>query len=218
MEGPGLIIRAGPSFFTDMKMHPSMNHFANAVLQGEYDIPGLRLGKGDTVIDVGANCGAFVEWALKRWMGCRVVAYEPNPDAYRYLWDNFGDEVRVSTIPYGVRSEAGSGSMYHGKNNLGEASYFYGDESRTINTQFVSGATLPRAAFLKIDCEGCEVEVLSSCPHLKEIKGVAVEYHSAELGYVCGAILEPTNTYRMDEYGQRGIIKWTPGNLTFTRN
>ena len=53
------------------------------VLRGEYEsgYTGERL----TVLDIGANIGAFSLWAAHRWPGCTINAYEPNPATFALL-------------------------------------------------------------------------------------------------------------------------------------
>lgn len=50
---------------------------------------GISLGKGDTVLDIGANIGLFALWASER-VGApgRVVAIEPLPPCYEALQHN----------------------------------------------------------------------------------------------------------------------------------
>lgn len=46
-------------------------------------------GMGSTIIDVGANIGAFSVWATNLlWRAARVIAVEPIPDTYRLLLAN----------------------------------------------------------------------------------------------------------------------------------
>jgi 2-polyprenyl-3-methyl-5-hydroxy-6-metoxy-1,4-benzoquinol methylase len=50
---------------------------------------GVRLGPGDSVLDVGANIGMFALWAAERVApGGRVVALEPLPPIYDALLHN----------------------------------------------------------------------------------------------------------------------------------
>jgi FkbM family methyltransferase len=56
----------------------------------EYFALGVRLAPGDTVLDVGANIGAF---ALRAAQACdgnlRILAFEPSPDTFEALEANF---------------------------------------------------------------------------------------------------------------------------------
>src|SRR5262245_51828356 len=48
-----------------------------------YTPPGLELRPEDTVVDIGANIGAFAVYAAQRTRG-RVLAIEPHPDNADY--------------------------------------------------------------------------------------------------------------------------------------
>jgi FkbM family methyltransferase len=59
----------------------------------EYFTVGTRLRPGDTVIDAGANMGAFALLAAQRCAGdIRLLCFEPSPETYRALEANFARE------------------------------------------------------------------------------------------------------------------------------
>ena len=156
----------------------SMIPYAEKIMNGEYDIPGLELSDGATVLDIGACCGEFTAWALERWPTCKVIAYEPNPEALKYLYENFQDNDRVNIVPKAV-SRSKSGSLSKGKNNLGECSF------RDIGDGVDCIAELPESEFVKIDVEGMEVEVLDILKRSSSVRGIAIEFHSKDLGNKC---------------------------------
>ena len=69
--------------------HPrGVANTAVEVAAGEYATPGFDISPGDSVVDVGANVGAFAVLAASR--GARVTAYEPHPETFAYLEHNAG--------------------------------------------------------------------------------------------------------------------------------
>jgi len=70
------------------------------VLEGEYDIP---LTEADveneplTVLDIGANCGAFTVFAKLKWPNCHVTAYEPLFANYTFFRFNTQRLVHVTS-------------------------------------------------------------------------------------------------------------------------
>jgi len=67
----------------------SARYLAREIFEYEtYAAQGLEVTKGDTVVDVGANIGLFSIWASD--LGARVLAFEPQQDAYQALVKNCG--------------------------------------------------------------------------------------------------------------------------------
>jgi pyochelin synthetase len=72
-----------------------------------YDVPGLALAPGDTVIDAGANIGMFALWAARRAPGIALYAYEPVPDVFAVLRANLQIHVpgaRAFNLGLGARA------------------------------------------------------------------------------------------------------------------
>ena len=63
--------------------------------QRPYDRNGITLGKGDVVVDVGANIGLFTIYALERIHHGRVISIEPATETFAVLARNLA--------PYGAR-------------------------------------------------------------------------------------------------------------------
>ena len=165
-----------------------------------------RFPPGGTVVDIGANLGAFALRAAR--LGARsVLAYEPNSAAFRCLQRNIevnglsgivqprqlavsavaGQEVRFPVAP----------SVYNRiatENDNGEF--------ETVSTISL-GEILAREAtqgidLLKVDCEGAEYEILygASPSDLRRVREIRMEYHSGReselIEYLRGAGFEIT--------------------------
>ncbi|GII64842.1 hypothetical protein Skr01_49270 [Sphaerisporangium krabiense] len=80
--------------------------------EDEYARFGIRVGPGDTVVDVGANVGLFALWAHDQAPGVHVVAVEPNPDVLPYLRANLElNDVRARIVPVAVTDRAGTATL-----------------------------------------------------------------------------------------------------------
>ena len=163
------------------KVPETMKPHVAKVLDGEYDVP-LGFGPGITILDIGANVGAFTVWAAKRWGGC-VTAIEPIRENFEMLEINTAElGGRVNLINAAVRSNVDNKIMYVGKNNCGEYSFFKGQSQteEVVEVDVMSTASLPlNSHIIKVDTEGCEVEIIRDLLQLgaRPIIFLA-EYHS----------------------------------------
>lgn len=155
----------------------NMAHHCAKVLVGEYDVP-INFPEPPTILDIGANVGAFSVWALGRWPGCRIMAYEPSPEAVSLLRENV-EAHGVEVHPVAVRALGGMAAMRAGKNNLGEASFHeLGEQAGDqFAVQCVEASTLPRVDIIKIDTEGCEMEILANLTYTNVARAILVEFH-----------------------------------------
>ncbi len=145
----------------------------------DYDLPFIEPPR--TILDIGANIGAFSLLAHQRWPEAMIHAWEPVDDNIGELINNTNfcaDQVKVNGAA--VRGFSGEADILLG--DRGVTCGFHQLGRQTANTErcrCVDAATLPRADYIKIDTEGCEVEILGRLD-LTETKAVAVEYHRRE--------------------------------------
>lgn len=173
--------------FDGYQCPPEMRHDACEVFSGVYDVPGYSSGGKLRVIDVGANCGAYVRWVTDRWPEAEVTCYEPNPDAFSCLLRNVRHlRLKAECHPVAVRRAAATGAMLRmGIHNMGEASFHdlgcQRGEGDAVFVDAVAAAGLPDCDVLKIDTEGCEVEIidayLGSRVHHPDV--ISLEFHRA---------------------------------------
>jgi FkbM family methyltransferase len=163
----------------------SMREHIALVLSGEYDVPGLEFEKPPCVLDIGANVGAFATWAAHRW-GAKsfIQCFEPNPEAFALLQKNVGP-YGIVTHPVAVRSGAGTAFLHFGRNNIGEASLYRGNEQVDdgVIVDCIAARDMPDCDILKIDTESCEVEILHGYFHASRrlsTKAILLEFHSEE--------------------------------------
>ena len=173
------------------------------------------LDPGDVVVDVGANIGNHTLY-LAAVAGCRVVAYEPNPELVSGLRGSIEanalqDQVTVREV--GVHSRSARGVLA-GLNaeNLGAQSIALAEAEGDFGVVALDEETFPgRVAAMKIDVEGAELEVLRGArdvitrdrPRLFVESGTLAGFQDVrgfleDLGYVLTGTynLTPTHSYR----------------------
>jgi len=169
------------------------------------------------VADIGASYGdTSIYFALK---GARkVYAYEPIPWVAEILEKN----IKINNLsniveiyPYAVSFNKGKATLIVPKNETGAASFYYDDKKfhvaekragalEVINI-CVQKATPPiEAEVAKIDCEGCEYDIILRFLKDKIYDEIILEYHSdyrelikklEELGYRVKFLKKDSSTH-----------------------
>ena len=146
-----------------------------------------RFPPGGTVVDIGANLGAFALRAAR--LGARtVLAYEPNGAAFRCLQRNV--EVNGLTgivFPRRLAVSAAAGqevrfplapSVYN-RIATGNESGDFETVGTTSLAEILAREATQGIDLLKIDCEGAEYGILfgAAPPDLRRIREIRMEYH-----------------------------------------
>jgi FkbM family methyltransferase len=190
-----------------------------AVLDGEYDVEGLELRTQPHILDIGANVGAFACWAMQRWPDARITCYEPHPVTFERLIRNLtrhfpesdawgvGLNAAVTTLPAPAR-------LYEGVHNRGGCSLENVGEQdfgRWVDVATIHPSKLDPCDVLKIDTEGCEVEILEHYTHLRGCTYVALEAHGREDREEIGRLLRGEGFALHSETPLRGAEdrRWT---------
>jgi FkbM family methyltransferase len=154
----------------------------DGVLAGEYEA-GFD-GENLTIVDIGANVGAFSIWANLRWPNSRIHAFEPNPATFAMLTANVGHLGNVTchqTAVYpGEPGERRLFSRYPGDGEAGLVDYIGNTfaelpEDRLVAVPTIDPSALPRCDVLKIDVEGGEAAILEAM-NLTEVSLILLEY------------------------------------------
>lgn len=134
---------------------------------------------GDLVFDIGANLGGKSAAFLS--LGAKVVAVEPNPNCIARLSKRFVREIdagRLILLPAAIGRSAGRARLRQFALDGGNASASdiftavleqeFGAPSAVFEVEMIAGASLferfGMPAFIKIDVEGMDAEVLSTVP------------------------------------------------------
>jgi len=143
--------------------------------------------KGKIVIDVGAFVGdSAIYFALRG--AKRVIAIEPHPGAFAEMLDNIklnNMEGVIVPVNAGLASRPGkicignigveaTGGIYHGPGDCPNAI-----PAVTLGELMDRFGIGPNDAVLKMDCEGCEHDViLNDYEHVRLFRELILEYHS----------------------------------------
>jgi FkbM family methyltransferase len=121
-----------------------------------------RLAHGDLVLDVGAHIGTHSVY-LAALCGCRVIAFEPHPEAFAALCENVrrnGVSAQVETRCCAVGADDGFATLEEAP-NLGETrAIASGNSSDVPLTRLDAPSSLGPVAALKVDIEGGELDAL----------------------------------------------------------
>jgi FkbM family methyltransferase len=159
------------------------------------DVPGLPIGPGDVVIDIGANQGFFTCYAAQK--GARVYAFEPVPELYQRLLRNVernGFSGQVVAVQAAVSDSEDEVEMVVSDSLGGGQSTIVPEFARHFQTSMgdairVRCTTLPqiledygiaRVRVCKIDAEGAELKIVGALGPgtVARIQGFALEYHA----------------------------------------
>ena len=184
-----------------METHYHINDFIFFVRQRSSDIPILKevilfdnykiVGKlkaHDIVIDIGGHIGSFSIFASS--MGTSVLTYEPVKRNFDLLEKN----VEINGFPVNIHKMAVMGHLdtqkvyvkdfnFGGSNmyNVNNDPDFSEDVFCTTLDKIFEDNHLSSCDFLKLDCEGSELEILENSGHLSDIKTIAMEYHGMKM-------------------------------------
>jgi len=147
------------------------------VAAGEYAAPGFEIARGDQVVDVGANVGAFAVLAARR--GASVVAYEPHPDTFAHLERNAAElEVRCVEAAVVARPPPG-GTVPLELNPDSDTGHRVGGSGIEVPAAALAEVVVGGCDLLKLDCEGAEFELLELTPteSWRGVRRIACEVH-----------------------------------------
>ena len=145
---------------------------------------------GSTIIDVGANIGAFSMYAA-RCGAKKVYAFEPNKESFDVLSKNIKENNLENTvIPYNlavgpidgefisIPKESSPYNKTYG--NLNDQTNYDIVETISLHT-FINKNDVKKIDFLKMDCEGAEYQIMYplGTDDLKLISNFRLENHDS---------------------------------------
>ena len=165
--------------------------FYENLVRRDYLAHGITLRPGDTVVDIGANIGAFTVLAAKTiGPSGRVIAFEPIPHTFERLRENvaLNSLQNVECRRAAVGAQEGTLTLRVASKSAYASAYIEGDRSAEESLQIVPCVTLEqvcrgegigRVHLLKVDCEGSEHEIFERLsPELAaKIDQIVMEVH-----------------------------------------
>lgn len=142
----------------------------------EYFVPFPFIPK--TILDIGANIGAFTQRAQQEWPKATVIACEPMPFNLVQLRQNVKPNTQI--ISAAIRSKTGIDNIYVGDNFVTGGFVDFGRQTKDqIVVECLAARKLPSCELVKIDTEGCEVEIITTLD-LSKTNAVCLEHHSKD--------------------------------------
>jgi len=130
---------------------------AETLLLNVYQLPNDLLD--GVIVDVGASIGDFVLFASSKAKRARIYAFEPNFDTFRYLQANVISNQISNVYAFNIFANG-----------------------YTFRSILINGYGETVIDFLKIDCEGCEYDLLLNCPDevLSGVRRISMEIHTVQ--------------------------------------
>jgi FkbM family methyltransferase len=153
--------------------------FQKIWIANEYRSP-FPLSSGPLIIDAGANIGLASIYLSTQYSGAKIIAIEPNQSNFALLCKNCAG-LNIELHRAALWSSAGTIEMFDA--GQGHWAYAAKDDRPSISVGTVRTITIPEiigtqhVAFLKLDIEGAEREVMLSASWLDQIDVIAIELH-----------------------------------------
>lgn len=172
------------------------------------------------IVDIGANVGAFSNFAMELWPNAKIVACEPEAECMKLTRANTGEgrnpnvtyveaavigDPKVKEVKFNVCKWAGN----HHVDGRFDMETYYAVGSRiehqitvpaTTLLEIVKNCGFPYIDLLKIDTEGAEPEILQGAkPWLKNVKRIAAEWHRHEDKALIEDALKDTHTLTWED-------------------
>ncbi len=160
----------------------------NIFEEHEYSIPGIRRHNGPIkIFDIGANIGLYAIYMKFVVPNSVIYCFEPSGSSLVLLEVNVRNLTGIHLCPYGLYNKEQEAKMNMHRFNTGENSIKFKNKHYTDSVRVLlkdAGAEFDKLKLthldvLKIDTEGCEVEILESFGNrLSLIDYILLEYHS----------------------------------------
>ena len=168
----------------------------------------IDIQKSDIVIDIGANIGLFTVLAAQK--AKIVFSFEPMKNNVEFLKKNveMNDLKNVNIYNIAIAGEnerrhihtTGSTTAYNlfTKSNEEVQNEILIECKKLRN--FMDEIEIIQCDFLKMDCEGCEFEILLKMPenYLKRIKTICMEFHDHLSTYTHKDIIKFLNKHNFE--------------------
>jgi FkbM family methyltransferase len=158
----------------------------------EREFPTLNLNNLETVLDLGANNGIFIEKMLRHGVQ-KIYGFEPSPNALSNLTHRYGSNDKVTIVNKAVSNNSGKLNFYYHPDNSTISAFDKNHitphlpeheiltcEVETIKLdEYCASQNLNVIDLIKIDVEGAEYMILNSLnkDFYSKVKNLLVEIH-----------------------------------------
>ncbi len=142
-----------------------------------------------TILDIGANVGAFTFLAAQKWPDSRILAFEPGKAAFACLCFNTRKQENVEIFQLGLADRDHNARLQASiVGSMGASiakSLIDAETSETVDIRdagrLLISQNIRDIDILKLDTEGCERAILTSMGDLaRQARVIYLEYHSEE--------------------------------------
>lgn len=181
IKGIKLLIRT-KNFFTKSA---DISMVYECIIKDDYGLRHLNADVG-FLIDIGAHIGSFSLAAAKKFPKAKILCFEPSPSSYAVLKKNIklNSFRNIGVYNKAVSSNKGYASFYIDQINSAANSMYaskgFGIKVPSITLERIfKDNSIKKCAFVKMDCEGAEYDILLNTKHkiLRKIQSMAIEYH-----------------------------------------
>jgi len=174
-------LRSG-AVLTATPEHSLWPHFSDIWYHRSYT-KHFSIPPGSVVLDVGANVGVFSLFAARK--AGIVYALEPSSSNFSLLRSNTAGAKNIVPLNLACARADGEASLDVGSDPVSFSLAAASGSNRRETVELISLRTLferyriERCHFLKLDCEGCEFEIImdSDTSLLQRIERIVMEYH-----------------------------------------
>jgi len=153
-----------------------------------------EINQEDIIIDIGANIGAFSVYSCSIAKKGKIYCFEPEKDNFNLLKENIklNGLSNIKAFNFAVGSKEEINKLFLSESSSEHSVCFPAKATgKSVLVNFISlekifkDNCLSYCDFMKIDCEGCEYDVLFSASKkiLEKIRYIALEFHDFKESY-----------------------------------
>lgn len=174
------------------------------------------------IIDIGAHVGASTIFFRHAYPQVPILCFEPCEETREFLEKNTAPLGDIEIFPFGLAKEERETKLFHGRlhsmqNSTHSSVEVDGSDFEVIQLKAANELLSSRIAdgsLIKIDTEGCEVEILESLSlHYEKLSLIYLEYHSESARRKIDQMLANTHSLLFSQ-----ALQLHRGNVTYIAN